>query len=85
MTTATTPIDAIRGLATVALWPDTGQLLGLSKNSTYQAAKRGEIPTIRIGARYIVPVQPLLRMLGALNEEDPSAEATPAGVETDLS
>lgn len=45
------------------LWPDVGRLLGLSRASTYEAAKRGEIPTIRLGARLIVPTAALRRML----------------------
>lgn len=46
------------------LWPDTGKILRLSKESTYGAARRGEIPTLRIGRRIVVPVAPLRRMLG---------------------
>lgn len=29
--------------------PEAGRLLGLSRNGSYEAAKRGDIPTIRIG------------------------------------
>ena len=47
----------------ISVWPDTGRLLGLSKNSTYEAARRGQIPTIRIGKRLLVPRKALLRML----------------------
>jgi len=66
--------------ATVDLWPTTGQILGLSKNATYQAAERGEIPTLRMGRRWLVPVAPLLRMLGlgSRHEEQPDAAAQPA-------
>lgn len=38
--------------------------LGLGRNSAYEAAKRGEIPTIRIGGRILVPIAALMRMLG---------------------
>ena len=34
---------------TLDLWPETGVALGLGRSSTYEAAARGEIPTIRIG------------------------------------
>ncbi len=45
-----------------------GEILGLSRPSAYQAALRGEIPTIRLGRRLIVPRIALERMLeGALN------------------
>ncbi len=39
----------------VPLWPETGQALGLSKNTTYEAAKKGEIPTVRFGRCIKVP------------------------------
>ncbi len=35
--------------------PEAGRLLGLSRNAAYAAAKRGDIPTIRIGRRLVVP------------------------------
>jgi excisionase family DNA binding protein len=35
--------------------PEAGRLLGLSRNGSYEAAKRGEIPTIRIGRLLRVP------------------------------
>lgn len=37
------------------LWPDTGKALGLGRNATYDAARRGEIPTIRLGRLVKVP------------------------------
>jgi hypothetical protein len=39
----------------IDLWPDVGEILGISRQSTYNAAYRGEIPTIRIGRRLVVP------------------------------
>ncbi|GJE48426.1 hypothetical protein GOFOIKOB_1456 [Methylobacterium tardum] len=38
--------------------------LGISRNGAYEAAKRGEIPTIKIGRLLKVPVVPFERMLG---------------------
>ena len=49
---------------TLNLWPETGHFLGLSKQSTYDAAARGDIPTIRIGRRILVPTAALSQMLG---------------------
>jgi excisionase family DNA binding protein len=40
---------------TYNLWPDAGHRLGLSRTATYAAAKRGDIPTIKIGGRFLVP------------------------------
>ncbi|WP_410558577.1 helix-turn-helix domain-containing protein [Actinomadura fulvescens] len=44
--------------------PEAGRLLGLSRPSAYEAAKRGDIPTLRVGRRLLVPTAPLLDMLG---------------------
>jgi hypothetical protein len=36
--------------------PDVGRIcFGLSRNASYAAAKRGDIPTIKIGRLYRVP------------------------------
>ena len=34
---------------------DTAELLGLGRTATYQAVRSGEIPSIRIGNRILVP------------------------------
>ena len=49
---------------TQPLWPDTGLQLGLCRQSTYEAARRGDIPTIRIGNRILVPLAKLRKLLG---------------------
>jgi hypothetical protein len=38
------------------LWPDTGQILKLSRNTTYESAKRGEIPVLKFGRALRVPM-----------------------------
>ncbi len=48
---------------TYNIWPEAGQMLGLSRNATYEAAKKGEIPTIRLGGRILVPKAALNRLL----------------------
>ena len=35
--------------------PDAGAMAGLAKNASYRAAKRGEIPTIKLGGIRRVP------------------------------
>ena len=42
----------------------TAKELNIGVNQCYEAAKRGEIPTIRIGKRILVLVKPLKRLLG---------------------
>jgi excisionase family DNA binding protein len=41
---------------------EAGNRLGISRNSAYEAAKRGEIPTIKIGRRLLVPEAAFERM-----------------------
>ncbi|WMT71073.1 helix-turn-helix domain-containing protein [Bradyrhizobium sp. Ash2021] len=43
--------------------PEAGAILGLTRNGAYAAAKRGDIPTIRIGKLLRVPVRAVERML----------------------
>ncbi len=54
--------------------PEAGRLLGLSRNGSYEAAKRGDIPTIRIGRLLLVPKVRFHRMLDLM----PSETAVPA-------
>jgi excisionase family DNA binding protein len=46
-----------------------GGLLGLPVRTTYRAAARGEIPSIRIGRRLLVPTRRLLDLLGLDGDE----------------
>jgi excisionase family DNA binding protein len=41
----------------------TAELLGLGRNQTYEAVQRGDIPSIRIGKRILVPRFALENML----------------------
>jgi excisionase family DNA binding protein len=43
--------------------PEAGRWLGLGRNASYEAARRGDIPTIRIGKLIRVPVVALERKL----------------------
>lgn len=40
-------------------------VLQIARGTAYEAARTGDIPTIRIGRRLLVPVPRLLQMLGA--------------------
>jgi excisionase family DNA binding protein len=44
---------------------EAARVLGLSRNGAYAAAKRGDIPTIRLGRRLLVPMGPLHKLVGA--------------------
>jgi hypothetical protein len=44
--------------------PEAGKIyFDLGKNASYEAVKRGEIPSIKIGSRLRVPIAALERML----------------------
>jgi excisionase family DNA binding protein len=43
---------------------EAAALLGIGRSSAYNAAARGDIPTLRLGRRLLVPSAKLLAMLG---------------------
>ena len=43
--------------------PQAGAQLGLGKNASYAAVKRGEIPVVKIGRRLLVPREAVDRLL----------------------
>jgi hypothetical protein len=62
--------------------PTAGEIIaGLCKDEAYRLHKRGEfpVPVIKIGRRYVVPVAPILRLLGIkAADEAPESKAPPA-------
>lgn len=48
---------------------EAGRVLGIGRWAAYRAATRGEIPTLTLGRRKVVPVPALLRLLGATDGE----------------
>ena len=51
---------------------EAAKILGVSRGSAYVAVREGEIPSVRIGGRIVIPRAALERMLG--EEEKPRAE-----------
>jgi excisionase family DNA binding protein len=51
--------------------PEFAEEAGIGRNAAYDAAKRGEIPTIRLGRRLLVPREALDRMLARVMEPAP--------------
>jgi excisionase family DNA binding protein len=43
---------------------EAAELLGLGRTAAYDAAKRGQLPTVKLGRRLLVPVPKLKEMLG---------------------
>jgi excisionase family DNA binding protein len=56
-------LDQLAGKATITI-EQTAQVLGLGRTAAYDAARRGEQPTRRLGRRLLVPVPALLEWLG---------------------
>lgn len=52
-----------------------GELLGISRRSAYRAAHEGQIPTLRLGRRILVPTPRLLKLLGSAPAEEPERAA----------
>ena len=47
---------------------EAAAVLGLGRSAAYEAARRGELPIIRIGRRLLVPRIALNRMLAGANQ-----------------
>ncbi len=43
--------------------PEAGKALGIGRSAAYEAARTGQLPTIRIGRRLLVPIIALERLL----------------------
>ena len=44
---------------------EAGEMLGICKGSVYARIHSGEIPSFRVGRRYVIPRAPLERILDA--------------------
>lgn len=49
----------LRGRLTLTV-PEAGQLCGLGRDASYAAAERGELPSVKVGRRLLVPTHRLL-------------------------
>jgi hypothetical protein len=56
-------IRAILELPTCSV-EELRRIFDLSKNPAYEAVKRGDFPSIRVGGRIRIPTAPLRKMLG---------------------
>ncbi len=55
-------MDELRDRATLTV-EEAAELLGVGRSSAYEAARRGDIPAIRVGHRLVVSAPALLRLL----------------------
>jgi hypothetical protein len=67
---------------TVDLWPDMARILGVSRNAIYEAARRGDFRTIRVGKRILVPLPEVRRLVDGESIESihPTAKSTSAPI-----
>jgi excisionase family DNA binding protein len=56
--------DELRARLTITV-DEVAEALDMSRTSAYDAVRRGEIRSLRLGRRILVPTAPLLEMLGA--------------------
>jgi len=49
--------------------PEAAALLGINRNTAYEAAARGELPVIKIGKRLLVPRARLEAMLAGTDKD----------------
>ena len=49
---------------------EAAKLLGIGRNLAYEAARTGELPTVVIGRRILVPVVVLERLLGGAGQRE---------------
>jgi excisionase family DNA binding protein len=53
--------------------PQAARRLGIGRNQGYECARRGEIPTIRLGKRIVVPLAALEAMLAVQSKQQIAA------------
>lgn len=71
-------LDEARRLPTVITVERAGRLLGMGRSAAYEAARRGDLPTIRWGRRLLCPTARVLELLG-LDPAHLTAPAAPRG------
>jgi excisionase family DNA binding protein len=74
-TRALTPpsLDEVAKQATITV-EETAAVLGLGRSAAYEAVRRGDLPSRRLGRRIVIPVPALLTWLGV-----PEASSTVEG------
>jgi excisionase family DNA binding protein len=66
------PTDDLPRVLTI---PEAARVLRVSRGVAYEAARTGEIPTVRIGRRILVPTSRLLALIDGDAPEERSTEA----------
>lgn len=58
----TTTLEALHTRATITI-PEAAEVLGVERKTAYAAVRRGELPSISLGRRRLVPTAALLELL----------------------
>lgn len=56
---------------------DAANILGISRRSAYRAAAAGQLPTIQLGRRLLVPTARLRTLLGLPADDDSTSDRLP--------
>jgi excisionase family DNA binding protein len=67
-TAPTIDLAAIARRTTITV-EEAASLLGIGRSAAYEAARRGQLPTRRLGRRLFVPVPALLDWLGTTDTQ----------------
>lgn len=76
--------DEVRALGVRTTVPIAGAIIaGLCKDEAYRSVKRGEfpVPVISCGRRLVVPVAPILELLGIKPDADTADPAPPGAAD----
>jgi excisionase family DNA binding protein len=67
-TTPAVDLDKIVTRTTISV-EEAASLLGIGRTAAYEAARRGQLPTRRLGRRLVVPVPAFLDWLGSAHAD----------------
>lgn len=71
MTARTWSVEEVRSLGVRTDLVTAASVLGIGRTTAHELARADDfpVPVLRLGRRYVVPVAPLLRLLGVETEE----------------
>ncbi len=61
-------LSRLEGRAAISV-AEVAELLGIGRSAAYEACRRGDIPTRRLGRRLLIPVPAFIEWLGAASAE----------------
>jgi excisionase family DNA binding protein len=71
-------VTALADMAPVLTIPEAAKMLRIGRSAAYDAARRGELPTIKLGRSLRVPTHRLAALLG---DPDPTNSNAPAEIQ----